>query len=62
MIAVYVSYVVDDEAITIRLSANDSSISIDIQTGVSYEFSVYGLGNGSVTSFNSITQSLVDKY
>ena len=55
VIAVYVSYVVDDESITIRLSANDSSISIDIQTGVSYEFSVYGenaLGNGSVTSFS----------
>ena len=49
MIAVYVSYVVDDESITI------SSISIDMQTGVSYEFSVYGenaLGNGSVTSFS----------
>ena len=55
VIAVYVSYVVDNESITIRLSANDSSISIDIQTGVSYEFSVYGenaLGNGSVTSFS----------
>ena len=55
MIAVYVSYVVNNESITIRLSANDSSISIDIQTGVSYEFSVYGengLGNGSVTSFS----------
>ena len=55
MIAVYVSYVVDNESIAIRLSANDSSISIDIQTGVSYEFSVYGenaLGNGSVTSFS----------
>ena len=55
MIAVYFSYIVDDEAITITLSANDSSISIDIQTGVSYEFSVYGenaLGNGSVTSFS----------
>ena len=55
MIAVYVSYFGDNEAITIRLSANDSSISIDIQTGVSYEFSVYGenvLGNGSVTGFS----------
>ncbi len=57
MIAFYVSYVVDNESIiTIRLSANDSSFSIDIQTGVSYdEFSVYGenaLGNGSVTSFS----------
>ena len=56
VIAVYVSYIVDNESITsIRLSANVSSISIDIQTGVSYEFSVYGenvLGNGSVTSFS----------
>ena len=55
MIAVYVSYVFDEETKTIRLSSNDSSISIDIQTGVSYEFSVYGenaLGNGSVTSFS----------
>ena len=55
VIAVYVSYVVDDESITIRLSANDNSICIDIQTEVSYEFSVYGenaLGNGSVTSFS----------
>ena len=64
MIAVYVSYVVDDEAITIKLSVNDSSVSIDIQTGVSYEFSVYGenaLGNGSVTSFSKRQYySLVD--
>ena len=55
LIAVYVSYVVNDEAITIRLLTNVSSISIDIQTGVSYEFSVYGenaLGNGSVSSFS----------
>ncbi len=56
MIAVYVSYVVDNESIiTIRLSANDSSTSIDIQTGLSYEFIVYSenaLGNGSVTSFS----------
>ena len=55
VIAVYVSYFGDNESITIRLSANDSSISIDIQTGVRYEFSVYGenvLGNGSVTSFS----------
>ena len=55
VIAVYVYYVVNDESIAIRLSANDSSISIDVQTGVSYEFSVYGenaLGNGSVTIFS----------
>ena len=56
VIAVYVSYAVDNESITIRLSAaNDSSNRIDIQTGVNYEFSVYGenaLGNGSVTSFS----------
>ena len=43
-----------DEAITVRQSANDNSISIDdIQPGMTYVFSVYAenvLGNGSVTS------------
>ena len=52
VIAVYITRY--DEAITVRQSANDNSISIDdIQPGMTYVFSVYAenvLGNGSVTS------------